>query len=201
MFLLADLCSPYAHFFFLSTSKCIGRISWNTLEVRDCRHIEKPEGIIREIEKHLEIATAGTNLQSVMTVFRPRRPDEPWGIRFWSDQLVRYACYIDEHDPSKTMGDTANKHITKFLIEKGLWTPPPPEKRTEHDVLPVVFKMPGYDKPFVHQFDEKFVYEAAITHPDYPDDVEKLGHKWAAVPAICSFNVNIGTSHPQQGFW
>lgn len=39
--------------------KCIGRISWNTLIVRDCRHVETPEGVIHEIEKHLEIATAG----------------------------------------------------------------------------------------------------------------------------------------------
>jgi len=159
--------------------------------VRDCRHVETPQGIIHEIEKHLEIATAGTNLQSVMTVFRPRGPDEPWGIRFWSDQLVRYACYTDEEDPFKTIGDTANKRFTKFLIEKKLWTPPPPEERTEHDVLPVVFKMPGCDEPFVHQFEKKYVDEADIEHPDYPE-VAKLGHKWAAVPAICSFNMNLG---------
>jgi nitric oxide synthase oxygenase domain/subunit len=37
-------------------------ISWNTLEVRDCRHVDTPEGIVHEIEKHLEIATSGTNL-------------------------------------------------------------------------------------------------------------------------------------------
>jgi len=43
--------------------KCIGRISWNTLTVRDCRHVETAEGIIHEIEKHLTLATAGTNLQ------------------------------------------------------------------------------------------------------------------------------------------
>ena len=31
--------------------------------VRDCRHVETAEGIIHEIEKHLTLATAGTNLQ------------------------------------------------------------------------------------------------------------------------------------------
>jgi len=167
--------------------KCIGRISWNTLMVRDCRHVETPEGIIHEIEKHLELATAGTNLQSVMSVFRPKKPDEPWGIKFWSDQLVRYACYTN--DDGTTMGDLANKHLTKYLIEKKLWTPPEP--RTQHDVLPVVFRMPGRDEPIVHQFDSKYVDEAEILHPEFPE-VAKLGHKWAAVPAINTFNMNLG---------
>ena len=145
--------------------------------------------IIHEIERHLEIATAGTNLQSVMTVFRPRNLDEPFGIRFWSDQLIRYACYTDEKDPTKTMGDVANKHLTQYLIEKKLWIPP--EERTDHDVLPVVFRMPGCNAPIVHQFDKMHVDEAHIEHPDYPE-VAKLGHKWAAVPCICTFNLNLG---------
>jgi nitric-oxide synthase len=159
----------------------------NSLEVRDCRHIDTPEGIVHEIEKHLEIATAGTNLQGVMTVFQPRGPDEPWSIRFWSNQQVRYACCTDKDDPTKTMGDTANKQFTKFLIEKRLWTPPPPEKRTQHDVLPIVFKIPGRDEQYMHQFDDKYVDEVSISHPEYPE-VSKLGHRWAAVPAISSFN-------------
>jgi len=70
-----------------------------------------------------------------------------------------------------------------------LWTPPEP--RTHHDVLPVVFKMPGQDHPTCHQFDPKYVDEADIFHPDFPE-VAKLGHKWAAVPAINTFNMNLG---------
>lgn len=126
-------------------------------------------------------------LQSVMTVFRPKKPDEPWGIKFWSDQLVRYACY--ELEDGTFVGDLANKGLTKYLIEKKLWVPPVP--RTQHDVLPVVFKMPNRDQPFVHQFDKKFVDEADIFHPKYPK-VAKLHHKWASVPAINVFNMNLG---------
>lgn len=122
-----------------------------------------------------------------MTVFRPKQPDEQWGIKFWSDQLVRYACY--ELEDGSTMGDLANKHLTKYLIEKKLWVPPEP--RTQHDVLPVVFKMPGRDEPIVHQFDKKYMDEAEIFHPDFPE-VAKLGHKWASVPAINTFNMNLG---------
>ncbi|KAL7565512.1 hypothetical protein ACA910_012247 [Epithemia clementina (nom. ined.)] len=171
--------------------KCVGRISWNTLMVRDCRHVETPGGIIDEIQKHLELATAGTNLQSVMTVFRPRKPDEAWGIRFWSEQLVRYACYEDPKDSSKWIGDRANQHLTDFLITRGLWTPPPPEKRTNHDILPVVFKMPGREKPIVHQFDPKYMDEAPIEHPTNPK-IKEMGHRWGTVPVIAAFHLNIG---------
>ena len=48
-----------------NSAKCIGRISWNTLKVRDCRHIGEPGQMFAEVEKHLLEATAGTNIQSV----------------------------------------------------------------------------------------------------------------------------------------
>lgn len=79
-----------------NSAKCIGRISWNTLLVRDCRHITQPEDVFQEVEEHLKIATAGTNIQSVMTIFRPLRAGESIGPRFWTEQFVRYAGYRDE---------------------------------------------------------------------------------------------------------
>jgi nitric oxide synthase oxygenase domain/subunit len=107
--------------------------------------------------------------------------------------LVRYACYTNDDDDDggggSTMGDLANQHLTSYLIDSGLWTPP--AKRTPHDVLPLVFHLPGRDRPIVHQLDPKYVDEAVIVHPDYPK-VAKLGHKWATVPAINTFNVNLG---------
>jgi hypothetical protein len=78
-----------------NSAKCIGRISWNTLQVRDRRHVTDPEEMFREVDEHMKIATAGTNIQSVMTVFRPLSPKETIGPRFWTHQCVRYACYRD----------------------------------------------------------------------------------------------------------
>ena len=163
--------------------KCIGRVAWKTLLVRDCRHVATLEEIIRELEKHVDIATAGTSVQSVMTVFRPKQPDEPWGIKFWSDQFVRYACYTDKD--GNTIGDVANKHFTEYLVDHGLWTPP--KKRTQHDVLPFVIKMPGSDKPTVHQFDSKSVHEVKISHPKYPNVTKvctRLAHDSRSVTLV-----------------
>ena len=74
-----------------NSAKCIGRISWNTLKIRDCRHLTSPEDIFWQLNEHLKEATAGTNIQSVMTVFAPQKHNETLGTRFWSSQIVRYA--------------------------------------------------------------------------------------------------------------
>ena len=98
-----------------NAAKCIGRIAWNTLIVRDCRHVTDPglfsfsfslllnilfltfpkykDGMFAEILEHNRIATNGGSLEAVMTVFRPRGDEERWGPRFWNMQIVRYACY------------------------------------------------------------------------------------------------------------
>ena len=146
-----------------NSAKCIGRIAWNTLEVRDRTHVNSPEAMMDELVDHFLAATAGTNIQSVMTVFRALTPDESWGPRFWTEQGVRYAAYKDEVT-GEILGDGANLDFTEFIVKKGYWTPPEP--RTQHDILPCIFKMPGIDTPIVHEFDPKYLYEAQIEHPD-----------------------------------
>lgn len=46
-----------------NSAKCIGRISWNTLMVRDMRHVVDPDEMFKDAEEHMRIATAGTNIQ------------------------------------------------------------------------------------------------------------------------------------------
>eukprot|EP01088_Endostelium_zonatum_P003021 TRINITY_DN1398_c2_g1_i1.p1 TRINITY_DN1398_c2_g1~~TRINITY_DN1398_c2_g1_i1.p1 ORF type:complete len:667 (-),score=140.25 TRINITY_DN1398_c2_g1_i1:659-2659(-) len=60
--------------------KCIGRISWNTLLVRDMRHVIDPFKIFEECKEHQKIATGGASIQSVMTIFAPRAPRQHWGM-------------------------------------------------------------------------------------------------------------------------
>jgi hemoglobin-like flavoprotein len=95
-----------------NSAKCIGRISWNTLLVRDCRHAESAHDIFKEVEEHLRIATCGTNIQSVMSVFKPKAVNEMWGTRFWSTQLVRYAGYKNR-ESGEVLGDPANVDFTE----------------------------------------------------------------------------------------
>lgn len=102
--------------------------------------------MFNEVCDHLKLATGGDSIQSVMTVFRPQQRNEIYGTRFWSSQFVRYAGYEDE-TTGEVLGDPANANFTSYLIKKGLWSPP--TRRTAFDILPIVIKVPGNDKPFV----------------------------------------------------
>lgn len=179
-----------------NSAKCIGRIAWNTLVVRDCRHISRPEAIFKEVEEHLRVATCGTNIQSVMTVFRPRAPRETWGLRFWSSQFVRYAGYKlpdgeshAEANRDGILGDPANLEFTEYLVKQGLWTPP--ETKSAFDVLPIVLKIPGTHRPYVYQLPEQWVQEVKIEHPKCAA-IKELNLRWTAVPAISNFAMNLG---------
>ena len=172
-----------------NNSKCVGRISWNTLQVRDCRHVsDNPRKVFNECVEHLKIATGGTNIQSVMTVFRPQSSSEIFGMRFWSSQFVRYAGYVNE-STGQILGDPANVSITKLLIERELWIPP--TKKSAFDVLPLVLRFPNNEHPFVYELPKEVVHEIKIEHPDFPS-MKDLGLKWAAVPAITNFMMNLG---------
>ena len=171
-----------------NSAKCIGRISWNTLQVRDCRHVSTPAQIFHEVEEHLKIATAGTNIQSVMTVFQPQDPNEPLGTRFWSSQYVRYAAYQDD-DSGDILGDPANLELTEYLIKRRYWTPP--TRRGAFDVLPLVLKVPGKKKPYIHELPKERVFEVSIEHPNRPE-LTALGYSWTTVPAISNFKMNLG---------
>eukprot|EP00980_Cylindrotheca_fusiformis_P003855 scaffold858_cov123-Cylindrotheca_fusiformis.AAC.31 len=170
-----------------NASKCVGRIAWNTLVIRDCRHISDPNKMCDEMRNHLLEATAGTNIQSVMTVFKPQEPSEVFGTRFWSSQLVRYAAYKNMFT-GEVIGDPANLALTEYLVNNGLWEPP--EKVSQFDVLPLVLKVPG-EKPFVKKLPEDCIFEVDLEHPDRPE-LSKLGLRWTTVPAISNFKMNLG---------
>ena len=87
------------------------------------------------------------------------------------------------------MGDPANLEFTKYLIRYKLWRAP--EERSHFDILPVVLKIPGEKKPFVHKLPKNVVHEVEIEHPEF-SAVKYLGLKWAAVPLIANFNMNLG---------
>ncbi len=165
--------------------KCIGRISWKNLIVRDFRHVTDANSIYDECIQHLRTATNGGNIEIVLTVFRALAPGERWGPRLWNSQLVRYAGY--EMPDGTKRGDRANIEATRAITNLG-WTPPKP--RGDYDILPLVIEMPG-DTPKIYPIDPKEVLEVQISHPTEPK-IAELGMKWCAVPAISNFQLEIG---------
>ena len=165
--------------------KCIGRISWKNLIVRDRRHVTEPDAIFAECVEHLRAATNGGNIEIVLTVFRPTRPQERWGPRIWNSQLIRYAAHA--MPDGSVIGDRANLDLTAAIRKLG-WTPP--EQPSHFDVLPLVIDVPGQE-PRLYELDKADVLEVPISHPGEPR-VAELGLKWCAVPAIANFRMEIG---------
>ncbi|WP_299132562.1 nitric oxide synthase oxygenase [uncultured Amaricoccus sp.] len=165
--------------------KCIGRISWKNLIVRDRRHVTEPDAIFAECVEHLRAATNGGNIEIVLTVFRPTRPQERWGPRIWNSQLIRYAGYA--LPDGTVIGDRANLDLTSAIRKLG-WLPP--ERPSNFDILPLVIDVPGHE-PRLYELDKADVLEVPISHPSEPK-VAALGLKWCAVPAIANFRMEIG---------
>lgn len=168
-----------------NSTKCIGRIAWRNMIVRDLRHVTDPDAIFRECAEHLRLATNGGNLQIVMNVFRPKKPLERWGPRIWNSQYVRFAAY--EQANGTVLGDRANVDLTQALIRLG-WTPP--ATKTAYDCLPLAIEVPG-QAPKLYAFDPADVLTVPLEHPAYPQ-FDALGLQWCAVPAISNFRMNIG---------
>jgi sulfite reductase alpha subunit-like flavoprotein/nitric oxide synthase oxygenase domain/subunit/hemoglobin-like flavoprotein len=168
-----------------NASKCVGRIQWNNMVVRDRRHVTDPDEMYQELLEHLRLATNGGNIQITMTAFRPKQPKERWGPRIWNQQLIRYAAY--EQEDGTIMGDRANLALTKAIMKLG-WKPP--EVCTPYDILPLVIEVPGME-PKLYEWSTEEVLEVEIEHPFIPE-FKSLGFKWYAVPAISNFRMDIG---------
>lgn len=166
-----------------NSTRCIGRLHWNSLAVRDMRHLSKIEDIFEACVEHLRLATKGGRIQSMITIFAPQTPDQP-GIRIWNPQLVRYAGY--RQPDGSILGDPAQVELTAYLHKLG-WCK---KEQSAFDILPLVIQMPG-QPPKCFELPNDAILEIPIRHPEYPW-FETLGLKWHALPAISSLHLEIG---------
>jgi nitric-oxide synthase len=73
-----------------NSSRCIGRLYWRSLQVRDRRHVTTAAQLAGEAFAHLRVATNSGRVRPTLTVFAPNTPERP-GPRIWNEQLIRYA--------------------------------------------------------------------------------------------------------------
>lgn len=180
-----------------NSTRCIGRLTWQSLQVRDMRHLTTAEEIFESLVEHIEIATNGGKIRPVITLFDPQQPGRE-GIRIWNDQLLRYAGYRQPDGPP--LGDPANVELTDTLIQLG-WQGK--QQRTPFDLLPLAIQMPG-QAPLLFELPDDIVLEVPIQHPDYPWFAE-LDLKWYALPVISNMSLQMGgvsyTAAPFNGFY
>jgi nitric-oxide synthase, bacterial len=167
-----------------NSSRCIGRLYWRSLRVRDRRHVASSDQIAAECVAHLRAATNGGRVRPLITVFAPDEPGRP-GPRILSSQLVRYAGY--ETADGSVIGDPANSRLTQLARNIG-WEFPSHQGR--FDVLPLVIRETG-SAPTWHSLPPDAVLEVPLRHPDLTWFAD-LGLRWYAVPVVSDMHLEAG---------
>ncbi|MEU5695658.1 nitric oxide synthase oxygenase [Actinosynnema sp. NPDC020468] len=166
-----------------NSARCIGRLYWRSLKVRDLRDLRDPKEVADECVEHLRLATNGGRVRPVVTIFAPDDPDQP-GPRIRNEQLIRYAGYAGKD--GGVLGDRRNRGLTDRAVELG-WRPP--KRRGPFDVLPLVVE--GHDgESAMVELPADAVLEVDIVHPEF--SWADLGLKWHAVPVISNMRLRIG---------
>lgn len=164
-----------------NANRCIGRLYWRSLIVRDRRSVRTADGVAAECVEHLRVATNGGRIRPVLTLFAPDQPGRP-APRLHNAQLIRYAGY---QGLDSVIGDPAQAEFTRWAESLG-WS----GKGTDFDVLPLAVETPE-DGVRLFDIPGDAVLEVPLTHPEFPWFAE-LDLRWHAVPAISSMPLRIG---------
>ncbi|WP_207782300.1 nitric oxide synthase oxygenase [Phytoactinopolyspora limicola] len=164
-----------------NANRCIGRLYWRSLVVRDRRHVRYPDSIANECVEHLRLATNDGRIRPVITIFGPDEPGRP-APHIRNEQLVRYAGYRRD---DTIVGDPHFEPFTRWVESLG-WA----GKGTAFDVLPLVIET-AKDGITLFDIPEDAVLEVELSHPELSWFAD-IGLKWHAVPAISSMPLRIG---------
>jgi len=178
-----------------NASRCIGRLYWRSLVVRDLRKVEQPDEVFDELVNHLTLAGQRERsvIRPMISVFAPHRPGEKPPARLWNEQLVRYAGH--RQADGTVVGDPRYVDFTEVLHEYG-WQGKPDQP---FDVLPLAIESAAGEVK-LYELPEAAVWEVPLAHPDLRWFAE-LGLRWHAVPAISNMRLSIGgVSYPLTPF-
>jgi nitric-oxide synthase len=167
-----------------NSARCIGRLYWHSLRVRDRREVTAAPDIAAESVLHLREATNGGKVRPVITVFAPDAPGRP-GPRILNSELVRYAGH--QAADGGVTGDPATTGVTRLARDLGWRGGRPPGR---FDVLPLIVAEAG-SLPTVHDVPADAVLEVPIHHPEFRWFAD-LGLRWYAVPVISDMYLDIG---------
>jgi nitric-oxide synthase len=176
-----------------NSARCIGRLYWPSLRVRDLRTVRDADQIADHCVEHLHLAGNGGKIRPMISVFAPDRPGAP-GPRIYNEQLIRYAGYVQSD--GSVLGDPRYAGFTNTVIGMG-WEPP--AQRGAFDVLPLLVETPQ-DGQRLYTLPEPVLLQVPLRHPELAWFAE-LGLRWHAVPAISNMRLDIGgISYPAAPF-
>lgn len=164
-----------------NSNRCIGRLFWRSLKVRDFRHVQSAQQVFEALAEHICWATNGGKIRSAITVFSPLHPQQLSSLQMANSQLIRYAAYATDDG---IVGDPQQLAFTQRCQALG-WQ----GKQGEYDLLPLLVYENGHPRLF--EWPEEIILEVDIVHPDYPC-FAALGMRWHALPVIADMVLEIG---------
>ncbi|MBO1415189.1 nitric oxide synthase oxygenase [Streptomyces sp. FH025] len=165
-----------------NAARCIGRLYWRSLVVRDLRHLSSAEDIAAECFEHLRLAGNGGRIRPVISVFAPDRPGRP-AARILNQQLVRYAGHLVD---GTVVGDPAGTALADRARDLG-WKC----AQERFEVLPLLIQERPDSRPARYDVPEDATLEVPLSHPEH-GWFAQLGLRWYAVPAISDMTLEIG---------
>lgn len=165
-----------------NAERCVGRLYWKGLHLRDCRHFTNPDLIAEALFEHLRFAWNQGDLRPAITVFSPGTRDVP-GPRIWNPQLLRYAGY--RLRSGRQVGDPAQNAVTERIRQLG-WEPP----GTDFDLLPLVVETAEHG-PRLYELPADCRYEVPLSHPQHSWFAQR-SLKWYAIPAVSDMALDAG---------
>lgn len=154
-----------------NSNRCIGRLFWDKLTVRDLRHINSEKQFLHSIEEHIEQATNNGKIKPMISIYSNQ-------IEIKNEQLIRYAGYENYGDPKSRETTQLAQHLN--------WQ----DKHSDFDILPLIYRINKQPLKF-HSYTEGLIKEVSIKHEQFPA-LEKLQLKWYAVPIISNMDLEIG---------
>ncbi len=165
-----------------NAARCVGRLYWNGLHLRDCRDLSHPDSIAQSLFEHMRFAWNGGDLRPAITVFSPGTRQAP-GPRIWNPQLLRYAGI--RLRSGKQIGDPAQNALTQKIMNLG-WQP----EGTDFDLLPIVIQTSEHG-PKLYELPEDCKREVELSHPQHPW-LSRRKLKWYALPAVSDMALDAG---------
>jgi nitric-oxide synthase len=164
-------------------TRCIGKMYWRSLAVRDRRHVTTAEEIRDACFDHLRWAENGGRVRPLITVFAPDTP-ELAGPRVYNKQLVAYAGHRLED--GSWLGDAATIPLTE-LAERLGWSP---ADRGHFDVLPLLIQASDGELS-AHPLPAELAGDLAIEHPAFPA-LSDLALRWYRFPTVSDVTLSVG---------
>ena len=165
-----------------NSNRCMGRLFWKTLKVRDRRSLSSAADVFADALAHLKSATQGGKIRSTLSVYATA-DEGGLGFRILNKQLIRFAGYTLPN--GEILGDPDSVSFTNYCISLG-WE----GKKTAFDLLPLVIQHEGELAQWF-AIPEEQVLRVNLVHPDY-SWFQELNLQWYAVPVISDMRLEIG---------